>query len=739
MNKDKPILSLKKVSKFYYNKGLVASGFNKISLDFYLGEFVVITGESGCGKSTLLNVLSGLDTYEEGEMYINGMETSHYSNEEAENYRKSYIGNIFQSFNLVGSYTVQQNIELVLLLNGFKKKEIKNKVLELIKEVDLYKYRNSKVSHLSGGQKQRVAIARALAKNVPIIIADEPTGNLDRRSAQSIMKLLAKIAKDKLVIVVTHNYEDVEDLATRKIEMHDGKVREDIILKPYEKSNIELHKYKNISFLNKIRLGVRNTFNLPMKFILLLMVFLLITFSFLGIYSSFRKAEYEENKNGYNYYFTDLSDERIVIKNNDNSEITSEQLDKISNLDYVKSVIKDDAIIDASYSLTDNENFWFYGNVKSISSFEGDLVGEKPVNDNEIILVTYKDNYYVTALGEKLKDTKLSLRYPESVYNTNDDLNNLKITGFVLTDDTDNETIYVSDTVLENLKTSSYEYYSNITVTLNNQKIDITYMVSDKVSKGKAIVPYELNTYCKYGWCKNSKLNINVKNIYYESNIELEVSDLYSKYNFEKLTGLNDYENNSYVIFISKEDYLTLFDKEIYQASVYLNDVKDISKAKFFLESNGFKPLFIKDTKVNFSSGVLEVIKIFKVIVMVILFIVLFFIAYFVIRLIEKSRNVYYATLRILGATKKVLKNLINIELFLIYHIAFVLILLLCILIKYNVIINNNLFDLIKYLDVKDYIFVYAVCFIMSILISFRYSRKLFNSSAMKTYREEAQ
>ena len=293
MSKDKPILSLKKVSKFYYNKGLVASGFSKISLDFYLGEFVVITGESGCGKSTLLNVLSGLDTYEEGEMYINGMETSHYSNEEAEHYRKSYIGNIFQSFNLVSSYTVYQNIELVLLLNGFKKKDIKNKVIELIKEVDLYKYRNSKVSHLSGGQKQRVAIARALAKDVPIIIADEPTGNLDRRSAASIMKLLAKVAKDKLVIVVTHNYEDVEDLATRKIEMHDGKVREDITIKPYEESKASLHEYKNISFLNKIRLGVRNTFNLPMKFILLLMVFLLITFAFLGIYSSFRKAEYE--------------------------------------------------------------------------------------------------------------------------------------------------------------------------------------------------------------------------------------------------------------------------------------------------------------------------------------------------------------------------------------------------------------------------------------------------------------
>ena len=737
MSKDKPILSLKKVSKFYYNKGLVASGFSKISLDFYLGEFVVITGESGCGKSTLLNVLSGLDTYEEGEMYINGMETSHYSNEEAEHYRKSYIGNIFQSFNLVSSYTVYQNIELVLLLNGFKKKDIKNKVIELIKEVDLYKYRNSKVSHLSGGQKQRVAIARALAKDVPIIIADEPTGNLDRRSAASIMKLLAKVAKDKLVIVVTHNYEDVDDLATRKIEMHDGKVREDITIKPYEESKASLHEYKNISFLNKIRLGVRNTFNLPMKFILLLMVFLLITFAFLGIYSSFRKAEYEENKNGYNYYFSDLSDERIVIKKSDNSVITNEELDKISKLDYVKSVVKDDIILDTTYSLTDDNTFWFYGNVKSIRELKPNIEGQKPINDNEIILETNKNNYYVSTLKDKLKETKLSLRNTDNVSSSNKDL---KVTGFVLKDNEyDNDIFYVSDDVLEKIKINSYENYSKVTITLNNQKVDLLYSVSDKVPKGKAVVPYELNVMCKYSWCKNNILNINVKNIYYENNIDLEISDMYLKYNFEQLTGVKDYENNNSVIYISKEDYLSLFNMGTYQSSIYLKDVKDIPEAKCYLESNGFKPLFIKDAKINYSNGVLEVIKIFKLIVMTIIFIVLFFIAYFVIRLIEKSRNVYYATLRILGATKKVLKNLINIELFLIYHIAFALILGLCILVKNNIIVNNNLYDMVKYLGIKDYIFVYVICFVMSILISFRYSRKLFNSSAMKTYREEAE
>ena len=122
---EKSIIKLKNVSKFYYSKGVIASGFTRINLEFKMGEFVVITGESGSGKSTLLNVISGLDSYEEGEMYINGEETSHYREIDFEEYRKKYVSNIFQNFNLVNSYTVYQNIELVLLLNGVRKKDIK--------------------------------------------------------------------------------------------------------------------------------------------------------------------------------------------------------------------------------------------------------------------------------------------------------------------------------------------------------------------------------------------------------------------------------------------------------------------------------------------------------------------------------------------------------------------------------------------------------------------------------------
>ncbi len=333
------MIKLKNVSKFYYSRGVIASGFVKVNLEFNLGEFIAITGESGSGKTTLLNVIGGLDTYEEGEMYINGLETSHYVTKDWEKYRREYIGNIYQNFNLINSYTVYQNIELVLTLNGVSKKERKEKVLKLLKDVDLLEFKRTKVSKLSGGQKQRVAIARALAKDTPIILADEPTGNLDKKSALSIIKLLSEIAKEKLVIIVTHNYEQVEEYVTRKITMHDGKVLEDKKIKDYsEVINYEKASLNNIKFIDKIHLGVRNTFNIIPKFVLLFLVYAFIVVSLMTEYAAFRKEEYEALKDGYNYIFSNTDDKRIIVNKKDKSPFSSEEIAKIKkakNVDYV--------------------------------------------------------------------------------------------------------------------------------------------------------------------------------------------------------------------------------------------------------------------------------------------------------------------------------------------------------------------------------------------------------------------
>ena len=351
------MIKLKNVSKFYYSKGLIASGFSKINIEFDLGEYVAITGESGSGKSTLLNVISGLDSYEEGEMYIDGEETSHYLEKDWEIYRRKNIGNIYQNFNLINSYTVYQNIELALSLNGMKKKERKKIVLDLLKKVDMQKYKNTKVSKLSGGQKQRVAIARALAKDVPVIIADEPTGNLDKASATKVFEILKEVSKDKLVIVVTHNYDQVEPYVTRKITMHDGKILEDKKIKEKQKVE-ETHEteFRDLRIIDRFLLGIRNAFNVIPKFILLFLVYSFIVVALMAELSAFRQAEYEMGKSGYNYVFQDTNDHRIIMNKKDRTVFSKEEIDTIKNLKNIDYIIENDILVDQPLEVSSKGN-----------------------------------------------------------------------------------------------------------------------------------------------------------------------------------------------------------------------------------------------------------------------------------------------------------------------------------------------------------------------------------------------
>ena len=383
------MIELKNVSKYYYQNGMIASGFTKINLKFNIGEFVVITGESGSGKSTLLNVISGLDSYEEGEMYINGEETSHYTEADFEDYRRKYIGNIFQNFNLVNSYTVYQNIELVLLLNGEKKKDIKGKVLEIIDTVGLKKFKNTKVSKLSGGQKQRVAIARALAKETPIIVADEPTGNLDTRSANSIMKLLHEISKDKLVVIVTHNKEQVEEYATRLITMNDGRVVEDkTVTKIKNEIEPEIKQYKNLTIPNRFRLGIRNTFNIFTKFALIFIVFLFMSMTFIYTYSNSKKNEKQVALLGGNSIFNNSDTKRIILKKKDKTEMTKDDFEYLRNIEHVKSLEENDILLDTYVVLTDEKTYSYVpGMARNIKDLEEEVTyGRMPENYDEIVV-----------------------------------------------------------------------------------------------------------------------------------------------------------------------------------------------------------------------------------------------------------------------------------------------------------------------------------------------------------------
>ena len=220
------MIKLKNVSKYYYSKGMISSGISRVNLDFNIGEFVIITGESGSGKTTLLNVISGLDSYEEGEMYINGVETSHYIESDFEEYRKKYIGNIFQDFNLVNSYTVYQNIELILMIKGCSREEIKKLVPEIIERVGLTSHAKSKVSKLSGGQKQRVAIARIFLKNPQILILDEATSALDSVTEAAIQKAFNKLSEGRTTLIIAHRLATIKN-ADRIVVIEGGRIEEE--------------------------------------------------------------------------------------------------------------------------------------------------------------------------------------------------------------------------------------------------------------------------------------------------------------------------------------------------------------------------------------------------------------------------------------------------------------------------------------------------------------------------------
>lgn len=736
------IIKLENVSKYYYSKGVIASGFTKINLEFNNCEFVAITGESGSGKSTLLNVISGLDSYEEGEMYINGQETSHYSEKDFENYRRKYISNIFQNFNLVNSYTVYQNIELVLLLNGAKKRESRARVIELIKKVNLYKFRNTKVSKLSGGQKQRVAIARALAKDTPIIIADEPTGSLDSRSAKAIIKLLSEIAKDKLVIIVTHNYDQVAEYVTRNIKMHDGKILEDrIIRNDVRKLDSAPVDYRDLTFFNKIGLGIRNTFNILPKFFLLLAVYLFIVVALMAEYSSFKQARYLSSRSGYNSYFVDTSDKRIIIKKNDNSTISDLEYEKIGKMPNVSRVVKNDLLIDKTVSLN-NDNFYLYGSVDSLDNLGTKLsVGRMPTEDNEVVVVGSPDDYYLKNSSELFKQ---DLYVVDDTTGDTDKSTNLKVVGIVYDKNksySSDSKIYFSDKMLEKFRLSINLEYSKVKVLfldkyhdVDNTTKDFKVVFNEKVKDGEVYIPSNLNQECKNENCVGNTISIFVDNIYFNDSINVNVSKTYSKENMKSILNIDNYEDNLGTIYISVNDYNRLFNKGNYQSSVYVKNVDDIDSTVSILKKDGFTTLKIKDTMISDSSS--EVTKIISVIVTIALIITLFFISYFVIKIILKSRQVYYSTIRMLGASVGVSMSLVIIELLNVAYIAYLTFLYIIYLNSQKVIKVGFINTILKYLTFSDYAILFVIVSFISILISLKYSQKLFKSSAIKTLKE---
>jgi len=391
-------LSLRDIGKIYVSENNVTVGIRGVNLNFEKGEFVAVTGKSGSGKSTLLNVISGMDTYEEGELLIEGEPTSHFLQPDWEKYRSEYISFIFQDYNIIESFTVLQNVELALM-HIEDKKERRKRALELIERVGMTSHIKHKGSKLSGGQKQRTVIARALAKESPIILADEPTGNLDSATSKEIVKLLREVSKDKLLIVVTHNYEEVEEYATRHIRFFDGAVESDTVMREAQTFSDKKHKekVKDKTFVENKKKDIKDGFVLGKAIFtsrpnLSIFICFLLIIGTLGIFAitSFcgdMSVLFEKQ-----YMFNNIEG-RLVLTKRNGEVIKREELEKIVSEYGAESFLHYDILLDLSefdcFGYFDEEKGYYqefewdctYG-----ENFGDDIIGKYPTKANEVLL-----------------------------------------------------------------------------------------------------------------------------------------------------------------------------------------------------------------------------------------------------------------------------------------------------------------------------------------------------------------
>lgn len=400
-------IKLQNISKYYYSETAVTQALQGINLEFRMGEFVAITGESGSGKSTLLRIISGMDTFDDGELYVDGQPTFQYDEDDWEEYRRTKIGFVFQDYSLIGHYTAKENIVSALLIMGVPEKEAGDKAIHYLERVGLSAQRDQRASKLSSGQKQRLSIARALAKDTDIIVADEPTGNLDSETGAQIVKLLRDLSQDHLVIMVTHNYEQVEKYVTRKVRLHDGSLILDVSenmdteQKPEmsekvdnnEKTSAGKKSESNEERLHDHTIGrifVRmNAVRQPEKIALFMGFFLaaaIVSFLFIG--QLLMNADDIYTKEYSATSFARKDDKRISLRRKDQKFMTKKDIDRLTKMKHVVSVDQYDIVNDVNYYFEEGKDYrQEYGYNRMSTSNEGWLY------DSQNVEYVKKDQY----------------------------------------------------------------------------------------------------------------------------------------------------------------------------------------------------------------------------------------------------------------------------------------------------------------------------------------------------------
>lgn len=694
------MIELKNVSKFYNDNNIVTVGLRNISIKLNKGEFVAITGDSGSGKSTLLNVISSIDTYDEGEIFYYGNETFYFNQNDSDIFRKNNVSFIFQKYNIVDSYTVLQNVMLPLLIKGKSKQEAHREALEIIKRVGLEHRAYNKGSKLSGGEKQRCVIARALATDAPILACDEPTGNLDKKTSEEIINLIKEVSKDKLVLIVTHDYESIKDICTRKIKLSDGEIVEDITFKEgieEEKKELNLVDSKP-SKKTLFKLAFLNVFSTPKKTIFSTLVFTFVSLVLLLLSLFMVQLSYDENYS-YSDEYIIVSKDRMIIYEDKHESLDMSKLEPLlESYEYYTNAFYEEKM---NYFRIEN-SVSTYASL-TYNEFDYEIIhGTNELKEGEFVLVVPQWDYYT-----QLDSSHIGKEINMTMFADYDYLVPIgKLVGIGVSKEINNQCLVGSkhDSNLANMIINN-----DVSLSFTSSKTDRTIISKFYVKNAEKTylaIPTELKD--------DIQFNFNIKNLY---NVSYDIEVVYT----------DEVSNPALIV---NEDYLNGeispdFDgvKEI---TVYTDNIRKLTKQ---IENLGYDVSI--PSKVENEAGASLIVLYMAMGLVIVALIIMFFISFAIIQRIYLTKTKDYSIFRTLGLVSKDLKRVLNIEVVTITAVSTIL----GALFTYLIIFGTQI-DLYKYTTVLLIVFYVILMLIFGLLTSNRLNRKIFKHSVYQAIKE---